>query len=116
MNVLITNSVPSNGGDEAILCALVASLRKRWPDSHVTVLCRDLEQCRRHLPEFQLTSALEFAGTDQEWNEAVELYRRAAMVLAAPGGLLNDFYRIENRLGGLESAADFGKPVVILAQ
>ncbi len=61
MKVLLTNTVPLNGGDEALLRAIMESWLIRWPQSQITVLCRDVNRCRHHLPDLNLESDLEFA-------------------------------------------------------
>ena len=58
MNFLITNSVPLNGGDEALLRATVESLGQSFPGSNVTVLCKDVELARKYLPDLDLESDL----------------------------------------------------------
>jgi colanic acid/amylovoran biosynthesis protein len=60
MNVLITNSVPLNGGDEALLRATLALLRDQFPGCSVKVLCKDVEVCRRYHPDLDLDSDLEY--------------------------------------------------------
>src|ERR1700751_4622155 len=92
MKFLITNSVPLNGGDEALLRALVAALVCRWPNSEVTVLCKDLPLCRKQLPDLHLASDLEFADTEESRRNTLECYRAADIVLSAPGGFLHDHY------------------------
>ena len=42
MNVLISDSVSLNGGDEALLRATVETLLARWPGIGVTVLCNNV--------------------------------------------------------------------------
>ena len=76
MNILISNTVPLNGGDEALLRAVLESLRKRWPQSTITTLCKDLELTREFCPDLQLGSDLEFATNDL-LRQASESYRRA---------------------------------------
>ena len=58
--ILITNCVPLNGGDEALLRGLIAALQSRLPGSHITCLVKDLPRCRQHLPDLRLDSDLEF--------------------------------------------------------
>jgi colanic acid/amylovoran biosynthesis protein len=57
---LITNSVPLNGGDEALLRATIAFLTDEFPNCHIKVLCKDVESCRRYCPDLELGSDLEF--------------------------------------------------------
>ena len=116
MKFLITNSVPLNGGDEALLRALIIALGRRWPDSQVTVLCKDLERCRGLLPDLNLISDLEFTRTKEERESTLQCYRTADIVLSAPGGFLHDHYPVQERLRGFEVALGFDKPVVLMAQ
>jgi polysaccharide pyruvyl transferase WcaK-like protein len=116
MNFLITNSVPLNGGDEALLRALTTTLARRWPDSKITVLCKDLELCRKQLPDLMLASDLEFANTKESRKNTLDCYRAADVVLSAPGGFLHDHYSIEERLQGFEVALQFSKPLILVGQ
>jgi polysaccharide pyruvyl transferase WcaK-like protein/2-polyprenyl-3-methyl-5-hydroxy-6-metoxy-1,4-benzoquinol methylase len=116
MNFLITNSVPLNGGDEALLRALVTALTNRWPDSKVTVLCKDLELARKQLPDLNLEADLEFAKTEESRRDTFACYHAADVVLSAPGGFLHDYYSIEERLQGFEVALGLSKPLVLIGQ
>ena len=115
MNVLITNSVPLNGGDEALLRATVASLQSRWPETKVTVLCKYASQARAQLPDLSIDSDLEFASAD-ELDRIRNLYRAADVIISAPGGFLHDFYPLHERLDGFEFALRQKKPVILFAQ
>jgi colanic acid/amylovoran biosynthesis protein len=116
MNFLITNSVPLNGGDEALLRALVTALTHRWPNSEVTVLCKDLELARKQLPDLNLASDLEFANSEESRRNTLARYHAADVVLSAPGGFLHDFYSIEERLQGFEVALRLSKPLILIGQ
>jgi polysaccharide pyruvyl transferase WcaK-like protein len=116
MRLLITNSVPLNGGDEALLRATVESLQARWPGMDLTVLCMHAEQARAQLPDISIQPDLEFARDSNEQARIIKLYREADLVLSAPGGFLHDFYPISERLRGFEVAIELGKPVVLFAQ
>ena len=116
MRILITNSVPLNGGDEALLRALLITLAKRWPDAEIVVLCHDVNRCREYIPGVRFGSDLEFAATRASRRETIEYYRTADLVISAPGGFLHDFYPLENRLQGFELALNLSKPVVLLGQ
>jgi colanic acid/amylovoran biosynthesis protein len=116
MNILITNSVPLNGGDEALLQATMESLRHRWPDSQITVLCRDADQARVRFADLRIESDLEFVKSPSQRRSVSNLYRTADLVLSAPGGFLSDHYPIEQRLRGFEVALSLGKPIVLFAQ
>ena len=115
MNILISNTVPLNGGDEALLRALIESVKARWPQSTITALCQDLDLARERLPDLPLASDLEFAN-GALLRQSRELYRQADIVVSAPGGFLHDFYPIEDRLHGFEVAAALGKPLLLLGQ
>ena len=116
MNFLITNSVPLNGGDEALLRVVVRSLKQRWPDGRVTALCSGVELLREFIADVDLFAGVEFVRTADELRQAIRLYRDADVVLSAPGGFLQDHYEIAQRLDGLEFALDTGKPVIVLPQ
>jgi colanic acid/amylovoran biosynthesis protein len=64
MNVLITNSVPLNGGDEALLRALILQLRQSLPQAHFTVLTRATSLARTILPDLSFDDDLEHATPD----------------------------------------------------
>ena len=55
MKILITNSVPLNGGDQALLQATVKGLRAILPkdDLDLTILCSDPANCAKYLPEYR---------------------------------------------------------------
>lgn len=115
MNFLITNSVPLNGGDEALLRAAVEGLKRRFPGSTITTLCQDVDTARKYIPDLELDSDLEFVTLDS-LERVGALYHDADIVLSAPGSFLHDFYSIEERLRGYEAALALNKPVVLLAQ
>jgi colanic acid/amylovoran biosynthesis protein len=62
VNFLITNSVPLNGGDEALLRATIALIQHRFPDAGIIVLCKDLILCRKYLPDINFDSDLEYVN------------------------------------------------------
>src|SRR5437763_16003171 len=115
MNILITNSVPLNGGDEALLRATIESLKTRWPKSEITTLCKNVDLTRQYLPDLSLGPDIEFA-TNGSLPEVSAAYRNADLVISAPGGFLHDFYPVEYRLRGFEVALSLGKPLVLFAQ
>jgi polysaccharide pyruvyl transferase WcaK-like protein/SAM-dependent methyltransferase len=115
MKILITNAVPLNGGDEALLRGLIESLQTRWPQSTITTLCNHLELTRQHLPDLPVAADLEFASNGS-LRETSALYRQADIVLSAPGGFLHDFYPLEERLRGFEVALALRKPLILLGQ
>ena len=60
VKILITNSVPLNGGDEALLRATYLSLNKIFPNAEITVLCSKIDECRKYINDIKLDSDLEF--------------------------------------------------------
>jgi colanic acid/amylovoran biosynthesis protein len=60
MRILITNSVPLNGGDEALLRAAIGLLRDQFPDASCKVLCKDVDICRRYHPDLDLDTDLDY--------------------------------------------------------
>ena len=116
LKFLITNSVPLNGGDEALLRALLIAITRRWPQSKIVVLCRDVEKCRQNLPGIHFAADLEFTKSRKSRQSTIEHYRKADIVLSAPGGFLHDYYPIEERLLGFELAISLNKPVVLVGQ
>jgi colanic acid/amylovoran biosynthesis protein len=139
--ILITNSVPVNGGDEALLRATIEGLRRRLPRVDIRVLCMHLELSRQYIPDVLFDADLEFAAATpwiykyafrhegKQWHhstferlaplarrQVLSYYREADLVLSSAGGFLNDFYGIETRLHGFEVALNLGKPLVLFAQ
>ncbi|MEO5582010.1 MAG: polysaccharide pyruvyl transferase family protein, partial [Saprospiraceae bacterium] len=94
----------------------IEALTERYPSSQFTVLCSQLELCRKYLPDINFASDLEFVTNEAEWKEVVTLYQEADIVISAPGGFIHDFYEIEDRLRGFEVALDLGKPIMIFGQ
>lgn len=143
MKIVIFNSVPLNGGDEALLRATLLGLNTRYPDAEVSVLCSQLAKCREHLPDIKLLGDLhvalrgkvpmwpfvsnlklqflnKFSADSFFWSaeekESMKVLLEADLILSAPGGYLHDFYFLSSRLTILEWLADMGKDVVIFAQ
>lgn len=60
MKILLSNSVPLNGGDEALLRATVESMYELYPEADITVLCsKDLGLCKKQIPDIKLNYDLE---------------------------------------------------------
>lgn len=146
MKILITNSVPLNGGDEALLRGTIESLKLKFPGAEIKVLCMQLDVCRKYLPDIDFDYSLEFMTHNKSslfyrirlllfnklkinWTSGLSLllassdekrvishYKNADLIISSPGGFLHDFYPVEERLNGLEMAVNMGKKVVILAQ
>jgi colanic acid/amylovoran biosynthesis protein len=88
----------------------------RWPNSEVTVLCKDLELCRKQLPDLHLASDLEFVNTEESRRSTLACYRAADVVLSSPGGFLHDHHSTEERLQGFEVALRLSKPLILIGQ
>ncbi len=146
MRILITNSVPLNGGDEALLRALVNSLKIKYNNPVIHVLCMNLGLCRKYLPDINFESDLEFTEKNisdrnkrirsllinrlhfsensnvclsllnKSERKTLQLYKKADIVISSPGGFLHDFYPIRERLIGFEHAIKLGKKVIICGQ
>ena len=146
MRILITNAVPLNGGDEALLRATMMALSEKFPGARIDVLCKDLERCRRYLPDVPLHPDWEYVRSPKkavraklanrlrktlglryvspvlrpfyptEERAVLQLYENADLVISSAGGFLHDFYAIDARLEGFELAVSLGKRVVVFAQ
>lgn len=146
MRILITNSVPLNGGDEALLRALINSLKLKYKSATIHVLCMNLNLCRKFLPDLLFEADLEFVDkkvtklrkriqmflinkfrfpensffpmlfSNPSERKTLLLYKNADVVISSPGGFLHDFYPVTERLNGLKYAADSGKKVIICGQ
>lgn len=81
MKFLITNSVPLNGGDEALLRATVESICDRDPTAEITILCsKDLALCKQQVPDLNLNYDLECApDNDRDFTSKVK--RKVASIL-----------------------------------
>ena len=111
--ILITDAMPVNGGDEALVLGLLKALRRRWPGARFTILCRRAEESRRLLPGLHIEPGLE----RHDDIDAVERhYRSAGLVISTPGGFLHDYYDISAALRGFQLALDLKKPLVLFAQ
>ncbi|MFN5183925.1 MAG: polysaccharide pyruvyl transferase family protein [Bacteroidota bacterium] len=146
MRILITNSVPLNGGDEALLRALILSLKLKYENPRIHVLCMNLQLCRKNLTDIDFESDLEF--TDKKVNRITrklreflqeklnftnnsplirlllnrseritrKLYDKADIIISSPGGFLHDFYPVDDRLSGFNYAITKGKRVILCGQ
>jgi colanic acid/amylovoran biosynthesis protein len=52
-HVIVTNCEALNGGDAAILLAIVSLIRKTWPAARLTLMARDAALAARLYPEFE---------------------------------------------------------------
>lgn len=60
-NIVIINSVPINGGDEALLKATILILKNTFSDPNVSVLCNNPVLYRKYLPDIKLDWDWEYA-------------------------------------------------------
>lgn len=146
MKILITNAVPLNGGDEALLRATIESLQVKCRGAKIKVLCTQMDLCRKYLPDIDFDSSLEFMRHDEyslscrirrllrnrlkialtsrislmlasrDERRVIGHYKKADIIISSPGGFLHDYYPVEERLNGIEMAVAMGKKVVIFAQ
>jgi colanic acid/amylovoran biosynthesis protein len=80
MQILITNSVPLNGGDEALLRATYLFLSEVFPNSEITVLCAKLDLCKKYIKDIKLDSDLDFIDlTPQSLSEKINYKIRCAL-------------------------------------
>lgn len=137
MNILITNSVPLNGGDEALLRATYISLSNIFPGANITVLCMNAELCKKYIKDLSIDSDLEFVTKKEKSlfericykifradikikskseRRVRQLYKKADLIVSSAGGFLHDHYPISERLDGFEFAFSLNKPVILFAQ
>ncbi len=121
MRVLIIQSVPLNGGDEALLRGLLGALDRQFLGVRPTVLCKDLARARELLPDLDLDTDLEFCTPENGYTptdraRVINRFEQADLIISSPGGFLHDLYDIGPRLDTLKVAVGFGKPVVLLGQ
>jgi colanic acid/amylovoran biosynthesis protein len=60
--ILITNAVPSNGGDEALLLSTILGIKKVLSDVEFTVLCNDADNVRKHI---------DYVNIDWDWEYTI---------------------------------------------
>ncbi len=60
-NIVVINSVPINGGDEALLKATLLLINDNFPDASIVTLCNNPVLYRKYLPEFKLDWDWEYA-------------------------------------------------------
>jgi colanic acid/amylovoran biosynthesis protein len=111
--ILVTDAMPVNGGDEALVVGLRNALLHRWPAAQITLLCHRADESRRILPGVPIEPALE----PHDGLEKIEcLYRRADVIISTPGGFLHEHYDFGAALRGFQLALDLNKPLVLFAQ
>jgi colanic acid/amylovoran biosynthesis protein len=127
LQVLVTDAVPLNAGDEALLRAVLGGLARIWPDARITVLCRQASLVAPLLPDVRIRNGLSrrsqmapgwrgvvvarLSDVRAEW-----LYRQSDIVISMPGGFLNARYDTTPALRGYELATRLGKPLVLFGQ
>lgn len=117
---VITDSVPLNGGDEALLRTLIGAIMTRDSTASITVLAKDVERCRLQCPDLTFDCDPAFFNASPQDDNAHQrisaLFQSAEIIISSPGGFLNDYYRIDGRLQSLELAIESGTPVVLFGQ
>lgn len=146
MNVLITNAVPLNTGDETLLEATIAMIQDTLPGARIQVLCSKPEQCRmlktgvdfdfdlEHAPASpsgfkkrfynyliyekrrKRLSPIAIFFSAADLKRVVRKYRKADLILSSAGGFLHDHYPIRERLEGFELAFRYHKKISLFAQ
>ncbi len=81
IKILITNSVPLNGGDEALLRATELSLKKVFPDAEITALCSNAALCRKYITDILLDTDLEWVRTDKKNSREWMFFKIRRMLL-----------------------------------
>jgi colanic acid/amylovoran biosynthesis protein len=111
--VLITDAMPVNGGDEALVLGLLRALKRRWTGARFMILCHRPDASRQVLPGYPIEPALE----PHQGDDAVErFYSWADLVISTPGGFLHDHYDISTTLRGFRLAQERNKPLALFAQ
>lgn len=52
MNILITNTVPINGGDRALLEATISFFKDLYPSARFNILSNNAPLCQQHIPQY----------------------------------------------------------------
>ncbi len=143
MNIVITNTVTLNGGDAAILEALMAVVRRRFPDARFTIfdsqpgiaaryhghdfrqlMHQGLPRKRRAFHERRLLAAASLHARSPaarllcRGDEASSLaaYAAADRVISTGGTYLVEAYDLTHRLFELEISERLGQPVTFFTQ
>lgn len=61
VNIVIVNSVPLNGGDEALLRATIFGIRDNLPESSISVLCNDPDLANNYFSDIKFDWDWEYA-------------------------------------------------------
>jgi len=64
LKILIINSVPLNGGDEALLEATCQTLQQLFDRPQINILCKEYQLCRKMIPGYNFFSDHEYAQFD----------------------------------------------------
>lgn len=135
MKVTITNVVSLNGGDAAILFAIVDMLRKAYGEAvDITVLDGQAKTAQRLYPDLRFET-LHLPGVRNRWlrkahrlagapplplsagDRAVQARLAASDLIVSTGGTyLVEHYDLFGRIAHLEMAVATGRPVVLFTQ
>lgn len=137
MRVVITNVVALNGGDAAILVAIVKLLRLAFGDGiEIVVLDPQAEAAQRYLPDLAFQPMFQPRGGRRgRWDRLrmalgrhapalapaqarrnLDLFRNADLVVSTGGTYLVEHYDMSAKLLQLELAAATAAPVVMFTQ
>ncbi|MBU0994025.1 MAG: polysaccharide pyruvyl transferase family protein [Proteobacteria bacterium] len=84
-HILITNSVPLNGGDEALLHAAIEGIMNRWPECSIKILCSQVERSRQYLPHLNLYPDLEYVERSRLRRLLMRLFWHLRKLGSSPG-------------------------------
>src|SRR5690606_6044147 len=128
-NVLITNAVPSNNGDAALVFSLYDSLKRKG--FNVSIACQHYRLVKAiYENDYPIVSELAEGKLIKKvpYNKYLKpflvpflflynkSFRKADLVVSAPGGYMNSYYGFDKVLATLFIAKLFGKKTAIYAQ
>lgn len=124
-NILIINAVPTNNGDAALLFSLYDKLNKL--NINITIATQQYSNVKKIYPEINFIKDI----SDYKYIHRYKLisflaslflfllnpaYRKSDIIIGAPGGYLNSFYRLNNKLIIYRIAKIFKKRTIIYSQ
>lgn len=124
-DILIINAVPTNNGDAALLFSLYDKLNKL--NINITIATQQYSSVKKIYPEINFIKDI----SDYRYIHRYKLisflaslflfllkpaYRRSDFIIGAPGGYLNSFYKINNKLIVYRIAKLFKKRTIIYSQ
>lgn len=124
-NVLIVNAVPVNNGDAALVFALYEAIKERG--YNVTIATHRFELVRHYYPNIAFVRDLldySFIKKSRIFKYLliplsilfIRAYREADVVVGAPGGYINSYYGIFDKLYVLFACKLLGKRTAVYSQ